>query len=497
MVEFRAQLNALLCPEEMGQADRLAISTGISEVELMRNAGHEVVQYIVSHFRRAPITVLCGPGNNGGDGFVVAVALRQRGWPVRLAQWGEIGRYSSAATAFISQWGEIEAFEPCMISDASLIVDALFGAGLDRPVSGEIADIVRLANDANVPKISIDMPTGVDGRTGNVLGCAVKADATVTFFRKKPGHLLFPGRELCGELAVCQIGIPDIVLTNINPTQFENGPNMWCLPEQTFDGHKYDRGHCLVVCGGPLATGASRLSAMSALRVGAGLVSLCGENDALAEHAAHVTDVMLKPDTLDVLLEDKRYNVIVVGPGNGVSELTCHNVLTALAAGRALVLDADALTSFKSDPIRLFDAIKNSSCENVVMTPHMGEFTRLFPNLDAREDKVEAAKEAAKRSGATVLLKGADTVIARPDGRAVINANAPPWMGTAGSGDVLAGIVGGLLAQGMEAFDAACAAVYVHGLAGRQFGGAGMIASDLPQLLPNARGAAQEKLTLS
>ena len=480
----------LLTPEEMGRADALSIKVGKSEIELMGNAGRAVGQFIVEHFPRAPVSVLCGPGNNGGDGFVIGCYLRDRGWPVRLVQFGDKECYSAASKHYLQHWGEVESFSPVVIEDASLLVDAMFGAGLDRAIEGDVANIVWQANKSAVPIVAVDMPTGVDGATGLVLGTAIQADATVTFFRKKPGHLLMPGRELCGNVALRQIGILDSVLSEITAQTIENHPSNWRLPIATTAGHKYSKGHCVVVSGPRGATGAARMTAISALRAGAGLVTINGTQEALAEHASQLTAVMLREEPLAELLQDVRFNALVVGPGNGVTDATYHNVLTAIAANRALLLDADALNCFKSDPETIFNAIKKTS-GNVVMTPHAGEFSRLFSEVDLNAGKVEAARKAAEISGAVIVFKGADSVIASPDGRASINANGPPWLATAGSGDVLAGIIGGLQAQGMEAFDAASAGVYVHGLAATQYGGEGMIATDLPDLVPSALAAAR------
>jgi len=477
--------HCLLTPQEMGRADAMTVASGTNEIELMGNAGREVGRFIVDHFRRVPVSILCGPGNNGGDGFAIGCFLRDRGWPVRLVQFGDAQEYSKAAKFYLERWGEPEPFSAQIIEDAGLLIDALFGAGLGRAIEGDYLDVVRLANQSRIPIVAVDMPTGVLGDTGQVLGEAIKADATVTFFRKKPGHLLMPGREHCGDVALAQIGISDQVLAEIKPRAAQNSPALWTIPTQNLAGHKYSKGHCVVVSGPTGATGAARMCALAALRIGAGLVTINGDRAALAEHSAHLSAIMLREGDLAQLLEDKRYNALVVGPGNGVGEATYHNVLTGLAASRALLLDADALTIFQSDPNELFNTIKSSDSD-VVLTPHGGELVRLFPDLDVRTDKVGAARKAAQISGAVVVLKGADTIISEPNGRVVINANAPAWLATAGSGDFLAGIIGGLQAQGMEAFDAACAGVYVHGLAATQFGGAGMIATDLPQLLPSA-----------
>ncbi len=487
-------LSILLTPVQMARADALAVEAGVASIVLMENAGQAVCRVFFEHYAQMPVLVLCGPGNNGGDGFVVARLLAKAGWPVGLALFGDPEKLRGDARTNAERWsGKTQILSAGFLVGALkdsdiLIVDALLGAGLDRDVKGELAAIVEALNQSGQRVVAIDTPSGLEGASGEVRGVAVRADRTVTFFRKKPGHLLYPGRALCGEVAVRDIGIPASVLAEIGAQTFENTPNLWALPGAEPQGHKYSRGHCVVVSGNELHTGAARLAARSALRVGAGLVTLVGTRSALLVQAAHVTSVMLAEtdgaEGLVALLSDRRKNAVLIGPAAGVGERTRKNVLAALASGAAIVLDADALTSFQDQPEVLFRAIAALPDRSVVLTPHGGEFASLFgtPHL---ENKLERALAAAKLSGATIVLKGADTVIAAPEGRAAINSNAPPTLATAGSGDVLAGLVGGLLAQGMSGFDGAAAAVFLHGEAANLFGGPGLVADDLPDLIPD------------
>ena len=364
--------------------------------------------------------------------------------------------------------------------DVELIVDAIFGAGLSRDFPQELFEGMH---DAFAPVVAIDVPSGMDGATGMTRGLSLMADLTVTFFRKKPGHVLYSGISMYGEIVVADIGIPEGVLEEIKPQTFENTRPEY-LPEAETDQHKYSRGHAVIVSGGPLNTGAARLAAQAALKSGAGLVTLNGSRDALAVHAAHVTAIMLSDADLGVLMQDKRITALCIGPAAGIGAATRARVQVALASGAAVVLDADALTSFESDPDVLFRAIAANPQRPVVMTPHEGEFMRLFKDLTRQSDsKLERARKAAIRSGATIVLKGPDTVIAAPDGMAKINTNAPPSLATAGSGDVLAGIIAGLLAQWRASFDPVCAAVWLHGDAANRHGPRRLTAESLIEAL--------------
>jgi len=465
----------------MGQADQAAITSGVPGFELMEAAGRAVAAALQARWRLCPVLVLCGPGNNGGDGFVVGRLLQEAGWKVTLALLGERDALRGDAARHAARWqGEIRSMHTGLLDGVELVVDALFGAGLSRDVDGLAAEMLCAVEQRGLPVCAVDMPSGVDGATGQVRGVAVQAALTVTFFRKKPGHVLFPGRALCGDIVVADIGIPEAVLDSVAAATFENAPPLWnhSFPWPENETHKYRRGHVLV-SGGARMTGAARLVAMAAARVGAGLVTVAVPPEAWSVYAAALTSIMVECVEEGVLapaMEDKRRNVIVLGPGAGVTQQTRLNVLAAAATGRALVLDADALTVFADNPKQLFSALRGPC----VLTPHDGEFARLF---QVEGDRLSRARVAAKRSGTVVILKGADTVVAEPGGRAVINSSAPPWLATAGAGDVLSGMVGGLLAQGMPVFESACAAVWLHGEAAA-LAGPGMISEDLPSLLP-------------
>jgi hydroxyethylthiazole kinase-like uncharacterized protein yjeF len=483
----------VLTTAEMDRADRLTIAAGTPGFALMLSAGQAVAEAAMDLVEEGPILVVAGRGNNGGDGFVAAAELAARGREVSVILLCERDSLQGDAASAARGWKfPVLPFNPQAIGRPALIIDALFGAGLNRPVKGDPHDMIEAINANGAPVLSVDLPSGVNGTTAGVMDVAINATETVTFFRRKPGHLLLPGRIHCGRVRIADIGIDARVLEEIHPRTFENVPEFWrkSFPVPQTDGHKYARGHAVVVSGDIAATGAARLSARGCLRAGAGLVTLASPRDALAINAAALTAVMVRPiDTVIEfagLLNDKRLNSCVIGPGAGVGERSRDFVLTALSAQRRLVLDADALTSFADAPEQLFQSIKTSPDLQVVLTPHEGEFPRLFSDISNKHphrSKLERVRAAAERSGAIVLLKGPDTVVASPDGRATIAANAPPWLATAGAGDVLAGMIAGLLAQGVAAFEAACIGVWMHGEAARE-AGPGLIAEDLPEVLP-------------
>jgi ADP-dependent NAD(P)H-hydrate dehydratase / NAD(P)H-hydrate epimerase len=472
---------ALLRVRQMAEADRLTIAAGVSAIDMMESAGKAVAREIGRRWKVQPVIVLCGPGNNGGDGFVAARHLVKAGWPVRIALLGPRDHLAGEARHDAERWsGSVEPLAPAVLDGAELVVDAIFGAGLSRALEGPAAETLAAATGRRLPIVAVDVPSGVMGDTGETLG-AVAAALTVTYFRKKPGHLMLPGRSLCGEVIVADIGTPSSVLEKIVPNTFENDPTLWLsvLPRPQDDGNKYTRGHALISGGYPM-TGAARMAGRAAARAGAGLTTIAVSEIALPIYATALTSIMVRPlaapEDFNHLLGDHRISAFLIGPGAGVGEETRVRALAMLATGRPTLLDADAITSFQDDPPALDRAIIGPC----VMTPHEGEFRRLF---DPTGDKLTRARAAAHRSGALIVLKGSDTVVAAPDGRAIINANAPPTLATAGSGDVLSGIVLGLLAQGVEPFLAAAAAVWLHGAAAAAFG-PGLMAEDLPDLLP-------------
>ena len=484
----------LLTPAEMAEVDRLTIAAGTSGVDLMERAGRAVADALVRRFPTgAPeVCVVAGPGNNGGDGFVAARVLAERGFPVKVLLLGGRDRLKGDALQAAQRWpGPVEQASPYRLPGADIIIDALFGAGLDRPVQTEARAIIEAMNATAAPIIAVDLPSGINGATGAVMGAAVQAAETITFFRRKPGHVLLPGRRYCGQVEVADIGIAASVLERVRPRIFINHPALWAerFPIPQTEGHKYARGHAVVVSGGVASTGAARLAARGALRAGAGLVTIASPREALPVNAAASLAVMVRPidgaAELTALLSDRRLNAVVLGPGGGVGPPMRDMVLAALMSERALVLDADALTSFAEPPQMPFSAIKAKASAGIVLTPHEGEFARVFykgAKPSETSSKCDRALVAAADSGAVILLKGPDTVVASPDARIAIAENAPPWLATAGSGDVLAGLVAGLLAQGMPAFEAACAAVWLHGEAGNE-AGPGLIAEDLPEAL--------------
>ncbi|MDJ0612720.1 MAG: NAD(P)H-hydrate epimerase [Rhizobiaceae bacterium] len=477
----------LLSPSQMAIADQLTIKNGIPGIELMENAGQAVVDTLNFHFPKAQkILVVCGIGNNGGDGFVAARLLASLGKDVQVLVLGDVGKICGDAALALTKLNKNSLVDQCSSFAAfDVIIDALFGAGLDREIKSNFLDVINQINECKIPVLSVDLPSGIDGKIGKVMGGAIRADHTVTFFRKKPGHLLCPGRVYCGEVHLKQIGIDKSVLSNSGLEGLENQPGIWqkTYPLPGINGHKYHRGHTLALSGPPTSTGAARLMAQAALRSGAGLVTLASPRSALDINAANLTSVMLQladsPSEVKNLLADKRFNCVALGPGLPPDSNTVEMVSSVLEMNRITILDAGALTAFSEHPDPLFEAITSSYC-NVFLTPHDREFARLFPQQMKLQSKIDRARYAAEVSGATIVLKGPDTVVATPLGQVSVSNHAPPWLATAGSGDVLAGVIAGLASQGMPAFEAASAAVWLHGDAANRLGPA-MISSDLDE----------------
>jgi len=477
--------HALLPPAEMAAADRAAIAGGVAGTVLMEAAGRAVAEAAMRRWSPRPVSVLCGPGNNGGDGFAAARRLAAAGWRVRVGLLGSRDALRDDAREHAMRWrGEVETLSPALLDGASLVIDALFGAGLSRPLDGVARAVIETLAARRLPMVAVDVPSGLDGATGAALGAVAPATITVTFFRKKPGHLLLPGRSLCGDVQLADIGIPAAVLKTVAPRTFENDPALWldAYPWPVDGTHKYKRGHA-VVLGGAAMTGAARLAARAAQRVGAGLTTVAAPAAAFPIYAATLESVLVARLTgagdFARLMADERHNAILVGPGAGVTPMTRRAALAALATRRAAVLDADALTVFAKERKTLFKALAGAQA---VITPHEGEFARLF---SMSGDKLARARAAAVECRAVVVLKGTDTVIAAPNGSAAINGNAPPSLATGGTGDVLAGLIVGLLAQGLDPFRAACAACWLHGDVAQDHG-VGLIPEDLLGGLPAA-----------
>ncbi|NNL90124.1 MAG: NAD(P)H-hydrate dehydratase [Marinicaulis sp.] len=478
----------VLSTSQMQAAEKAAIAAGVGSAGLMETAGGKVAETIMLAWTKRPVVVICGPGNNGGDGFVVARRLADAEWPVKVAEIGDPQKLTGDAKLMADLYqGERAAFANDSLEGAGLIVDAIFGTGISRDVDGAAKQAIDAINAHSAAVVAVDLPSGIHSDTGFVMGAAVSATRTITFFQRKPGHLLFPGRAFCGQIDVADIGIEADHVRDLTPDIFENHPALWGSQFRRPDwrAHKYHRGHVFAVSGERAQSGAIRLAATGALRVGAGLVTVLSPKDAIDAHSAQLNAIMLRAiDGADHISEqlgakENYQRICLLGPGNGVGEATRENVLAALRSNAGAVLDADALTSFADDRDTLFQALRG----NDVLTPHAGEFAGVFPIIDLGEGRLAAARTASRRCGAVVVFKGADTVIASPDGRCAINTNAPGDLATAGAGDVLAGFIAGFLAQGMSGFDAACAGVWFHGACAQTIG-PGLIAEDLPNAVP-------------
>nr|WP_281501696.1 NAD(P)H-hydrate dehydratase [Kordiimonas laminariae] len=485
----------LLTPAEAREADEWAIQNGTSGWSLMEAAGRAAADILVEYIGTpieagGEILILCGPGNNGGDGFVIARHLDDWGYPVKVAlSCAETNLKGDAAVALKRWEGPTISMASVDCSKASVIVDALFGTGQDRPLEGAVVDVIETANTVDAFRFAIDVPSGLNAENGIPFGLCFSADATVTFSSKKPGHMIAPGRFLCGgvdNVHVADIGIGKAVYDSIDSNHFANEPGLWsaCYPCMGPATHKYDRGHLLVLGGREPTLGASRLASISALRAGAGLVTLAAPSETYSIQASVLTDVMVRRfDSVFGfvgVMSDARITTVLLGPGAGVGEKTIELIQHAGEKERHMVLDADALTSLQGRA----EILADYDCQKV-LTPHDGEFARLFPDLDIMVDRIAAVRAASKRINAVVVLKGVSTLIAAPDGRVAITSNAPAYLSVGGTGDVLSGIIASLVVQGMPAFEAAAAGVWIHGEAANK-AGRGMIASDLLKFLSAA-----------
>ena len=477
----------LLSAAQMRAVEEAAFASGVSSAAVMEKAGEAAAQAALQGWSKRPVVVLCGPGNNGGDGYVAARLLAEAGWTVKVLFIGDQSALKGDAKLMADLYqGEAEAFSPNGLEGAGLVIDALFGTGLSRPLEGEALAAVEAVNAHAAPVLAVDLPSGVNADTGAIMGAAIRAVRTVTFFTKKPGHVLFPGRALCGAVDIAEIGLDQAPGADIKVDTFENQPALWgqAFGRPGWQTHKYHRGHVFVVSGGAHHTGAARLAATAAQRIGAGLVTVLSTSAAADVNAAHLTSIMLgiaddAGAIAQALSEKAQYRRIgVIGPAGGVGEATKGKTLAVLRNATAAVIDADALTSFEEDKSALFEALRLDD----VITPHEGEFARLFPDLIERP-RIEATRAAAAQAGCICVLKGADAIIAAPDGRGAVTVNAPPDLATAGSGDVLAGFISGLLANGMPGFEAAAAGAWFHGGAGLA-AGPGLVAEDLPKAVP-------------
>lgn len=507
MVDHGLASVMVLTPDEMKAADRAADASAISTYDLMERAGQAIASTVSRSYPEAMrFVALCGPGNNGGDGYVAARTLSDYGLPVTIYHASEPDRLRGDAALARRSLARQTLRQPALTvaeypiaeyqpQPGDVVIDALFGAGLSRALSGDVANVIRRITEVDVPVVAVDLPSGVCGRRGTILGTAFAASMTITFAALKPGHLLMPGKSLCGDIELVDIGIPQRIIAACAGPIRRNAPDLWRDDLPVIDGasHKYRRGHLAVFSGPGTKTGAARLAALAGLRSGAGLVTIASPADALCANAASLTAIMLREidgvSDLEAWLDEAKLSAFVLGPGFGVGDRIRRFALALKE--RPVVLDADGMTAFKDDPGELFDAFAAGEA-HLVLTPHEGEFKRLFADLaeDQNLSKVERALKAAARAHAIIVYKGADSVIAAPDGRAIIDTNGPPWLATAGSGDVLAGMIGALMAQGMPAFEAAAAGVYLHGEVAKGLGpgarqegqaaeGRGMTAEDL------------------
>lgn len=459
----------LLTAQEMRVAEQRLFATGIPSRAVMERAGDGVAAAVAGYAGPAPTLVLCGPGNNGGDGYVVARLLKRRGWPVRVAALASPGTADSQDAA--AGWdGPVEALEHA--KPAPILIDALFGTGLSRTLDAAVAEPLHRLMAAARTRVAVDVPSGVDTDSGALLGVAHGFDMTVAIGALKPAHLLHPAAGLCGRLVVAGIGVDAVSSLTVLAAPRLSAPG----PED----HKYRRGFVMVV--GGAMPGAAELAGQGAMASGAGYGVVASLDPPFETWPHALIRRQAEGEALERALEDARIGAVAVGPGLGRDRTAKQRLEAVLASGHRLVLDADALVLLSESALPLARKISQAA----VLTPHEGEFARLFPEI--RGSKIERARAAAKAAGAVVVLKGADTVIAAPDGRAAVNRHASNWLATAGTGDVLSGVIAAMLARGLEPFEAACAGVWLHGEASLRAGPV-LVADDLITHLPRAVAA--------
>jgi len=468
--------------EESQKIDVKAIASGISGECLMENAGRAVVDQILKRWQPKEVVVLCGPGNNGGDGYIIARLLNEINWSVKVLTIIDPSQLEGDAKVASLKWtGDVVLLnEEQDYLHAELIIDCLYGTGLSRPLDKETVELINYYKSLKTKVVSVDLPSGVHGNTGEVLGTAIEADLTVTFCNLKRAHFLLPGKELCGEIVVVDIGIPKQIINQIDFLTFWNQPIAWInsFPIPQSNTHKYIRGHTFIIGGDRYSTGAARLAAEASLRIGAGAVSIIAERNALDVYAKHLTAVMLEPsEKLQSIIANTNLKSFVIGPGTGLGKYTESCLDKILESNSPCVIDADALSIIARKPDYFFPKL-HADC---ILTPHEGEFTRMFDNS---HDKLTSCQSSVAKTGANVVFKGSDTIIAAACGKKIsINNNAAPWLATAGSGDVLGGLIAGLQSQGMPSFEAACAGVWLHGELGTKLG-LGLISEDISKSLP-------------
>jgi NAD(P)H-hydrate epimerase len=523
VTELPAWLTPLLTAASMRASDRWAIEQqGVPGIELMERAGNAALAALERLSPDGPVTVLCGKGNNGGDGLVVARLLRAAGREARVVCVASPREFKGDAQVNLERlpgaaplrldglpWehagGDAEQQgSPHLFARGVVLVDALLGTGFEGEPRGAVAEAIALINHSQAPVLSIDVPSGVDSSTGEVAGAAVHAALTTTFHAAKPGLWINPGKAHAGEVEVCDIGIPRGA-PHASSIGLMTRALLGTLPRRSPDGTKFTSGHVLVVGGSRGLTGAPTMSARASMRAGAGYVTACVPASLQAIVAGSgVPELMtrglpeddgsLTADALALALEaGARGGAIALGPGLGRQHGAFEFARSlARAAPLPLVLDADGLNAHAG---RLSD-LRARSCE-AVLTPHAGELARLLEcdSAEIERHRLRSVRAAAEQAGAVVLLKGDDTLVARPDGVVAVSPGASPALATAGTGDVLTGVIAALLSERLDAFTAACAGVWVHAQAGREaarrVGAAeGVIASDVIEALPSARAGA-------